>query len=161
MLALSEHNWPADPGEALITQKWSPNIELRREFRVFCFDGRVTAISQHIWWEKMGWRENFSSGFVEAILLLWENVKGRVPFDNCTMDVLMTTKDINSVHPWKAELIEFNGFGTLSIRVVICFTGPMIMISSTESDQGSLFVLLTTGRKPKLQTQSNLRPRWK
>ncbi len=58
----------------------------------------------------MGWRKDYSPGFADAIVELWDNVKGSVPFDECTMDVLMT-KDESRPMGWKAELIEFNGFG--------------------------------------------------
>ncbi|KAF2195029.1 hypothetical protein K469DRAFT_543630 [Zopfia rhizophila CBS 207.26] len=109
ILALSDRIWADDPGEALIIQKWSPDIELRREFRVFCYEGRVTAISQDIWWEKLGWREQYSDGFVDAITVLWDGVKSHLPFSTCTMDVLMTPQD--GVPNWKAGIIEFNGFG--------------------------------------------------
>ncbi len=110
LLALADGIWPTDPGEALIIQEWSPTVELQREFRVFCFEGRVTAVSQDIWWEKFGWRERYSAGFVDAIMNLWESVKIHLPFDTCTMDVLMS--ESQSASPgWKAELIEFNGFG--------------------------------------------------
>ncbi|KAH8592076.1 hypothetical protein B0O99DRAFT_687365 [Bisporella sp. PMI_857] len=59
LLSLAEKVWGADPGEAIIIQRWSPEIELSREIRVFCCQGRVTAVSQDVWWEKMGWRTRF------------------------------------------------------------------------------------------------------
>ncbi|KAI6090460.1 hypothetical protein F4821DRAFT_229381 [Hypoxylon rubiginosum] len=109
LLALADRVWPQDPGEALIVQRWSPNIELQREIRVFCYGGRVTAISQDIWWEKAGWRNRYSDGFVGAVTDLWEHVKDFLPFSSCTMDVLMTPP-LNG-QPWQAKVIEFNGFG--------------------------------------------------
>ncbi|KAH0564993.1 hypothetical protein GP486_001608 [Trichoglossum hirsutum] len=110
LLALTDGIWHEDPGEALIVQRWSPDIELRREFRVFVYKGRITAISQDIWWKKLGWRKNYSDGFVNAISDLWDNVKDLVPFDSCTMDVLVSY-DEDEIRGWKARLIEFNGFG--------------------------------------------------
>lgn len=110
VLALSEKIWPEDPGEAFIIQRWSADIELQREFRVFCYDGRVTAISQDIWWEKLGWRERYSEGFADAIVHVWESVKAHVPFKTCTMDVLMTETN-DPQEKWQAKIIEFNGFG--------------------------------------------------
>jgi hypothetical protein len=110
ILSLSEHVWTSDPGEAIIVQRWSPDIELAREIRVFCCRGRVTAISQDVWWEKMGWRERYSEGFVPAITEVWENVKAHLPFDTCTMDVFVTPPSENQTD-WKAQIIEFNGFG--------------------------------------------------
>jgi hypothetical protein len=107
LLALSEGFWAADPGEALVIQRWCENIECRREFRVFCYKGRVTAVSQDIWWEKLEMHEKYSDGFVEAIVELWDNVKALVPFHTCTMDVLMTYEKPK----WKAQIVEFNGFG--------------------------------------------------
>lgn len=109
LLALADHIWSEDPGEALIIQRWSPDIELPREIRVFCYAGQVTAISQDVWWEKAGWRDRYSDGFVQAITDVWANVKQHLPFDTCTFDVLVTppTKD----ELWKARIIEFNGFG--------------------------------------------------
>jgi hypothetical protein len=107
--ALTDGLWDEDPGEALIVQRWSPAIELQREIRVFCHDGRVTAASQDIWWEKAGWRERYTDGFVDAITNLWDQVKDHLPFDTCTMDVLMTPPA--NGQPWTAKLIEFNGFG--------------------------------------------------
>ncbi|KAI0102586.1 hypothetical protein GGR51DRAFT_550454 [Nemania sp. FL0031] len=109
LLALAERLWANDPGEALIVQRWSPEIELQREIRVFCYAGKVTAISQDIWWEKAGWRDRYSDGFAEAILNVWENVKGHLPFDTCTMDVLVTPP--SKGNSWAAKVIEFNGFG--------------------------------------------------
>ncbi|EXJ78230.1 hypothetical protein A1O3_09391 [Capronia epimyces CBS 606.96] len=110
LLALADNIWPQDPGEALIVEEWAPDIELKREFRVFCCKGRVTAVSQDIWWQKMGWRGRYSNGFVEAILHLWDQVKPLIPFDTCTMDVHMMETENEDI-PWKARLIEFNGFG--------------------------------------------------
>lgn len=109
MLALRDRVWPDDPGEALVVQRWAPHVELCREIRVFCYAGRVTAVSQDIWWEKMGWRDRYSDGFVQAIVDVWAKVKEHLPFDTCTMDVLMTPPTESD--PWKAEVIEFNGFG--------------------------------------------------
>jgi hypothetical protein len=109
MLALDEKLWAEDPGEALIVQRWSEEIELAREFRVFCYQGRVTAVSQDIWWEDLGWRGKYSAGFVEAITELWANVKDHLLFNSCTMDVLMTEPEAEK--PWRARVIEFNGFG--------------------------------------------------
>lgn len=110
ILVLSENVWKADPGEALIIQRWSPAIDLRYEFRVFIYQGKVNAISQDIWWEKLGWRDGYSSGIVDTIVTLWSNVKGFLPFDTCTMDVFLS-KDERSHTNWKAGIIEFNGFG--------------------------------------------------
>ncbi|KAJ2891252.1 hypothetical protein MKZ38_000691 [Zalerion maritima] len=109
LLALADGIWPDDPGEALIVQRWSPDIELQREIRVFCCGGRVTAISQDIWWEKAGWRDRYSQGFVQAITDVWASAKEHVPFDACTMDTLMTPP--SGGRPWSAKIIEFNGFG--------------------------------------------------
>ncbi|KAJ4252021.1 hypothetical protein NW762_011322 [Fusarium torreyae] len=110
LLSLSEHVWASDPGEAIIVQRWSPDIELAREIRVFCCKGRVTAISQDVWWEKMGWRDRYSDGFVPAITAVWDNVKHHLPFDTCTMDVFVTPPSEENTE-WKAQIIEFNGFG--------------------------------------------------
>ncbi|KAF7561164.1 hypothetical protein G7046_g2979 [Stylonectria norvegica] len=110
LLSLSERAWAADPGEAIIIQRWSPEIDIAREIRVFCHEGRVTAISQDVWWEKMGWRERYSEGFVPAITQVWDNVKNHLPFDTCTMDVFITPPS-DSNPEWKAQIIEFNGFG--------------------------------------------------
>jgi len=110
ILALSEHIWPADPGEAMIIQRWSPQVQLASEFRVFCYEGRVTAISQDIWWEKLGWRERYSDGLVQAITKVWESTKDFLPFKTCTMDVLVTPPDTDRAQ-WTAGIIEFNGFG--------------------------------------------------
>jgi hypothetical protein len=41
---------------------------------------------------------------------LWKGVKGLVPFDTCTVDVLMM-KDSQAKTGWTAALIEFIGFG--------------------------------------------------
>ncbi|KAF2105695.1 hypothetical protein BDV96DRAFT_617700 [Lophiotrema nucula] len=67
--------------------------------------GRILALSENIWlddpdiwWEKLGWRERYSEGFADAVVEVWEAVKGNLPFKTCTMD-------------WKAQIIEFNGFG--------------------------------------------------
>ncbi|KAL7959092.1 hypothetical protein V8C34DRAFT_280888 [Trichoderma compactum] len=109
LLALADCVWADDPGEALIVQQWSPDVEIQREIRVFCFAGHVTAISQDVWWEKSGWRDRYSDGFVQAIINLWGDVKGFLPFDTCTMDVLMTPP--SDQQPWTAKIIEFNGFG--------------------------------------------------
>ncbi|KAI1124367.1 hypothetical protein F5Y10DRAFT_285092 [Nemania abortiva] len=109
LLALADELWVSDPGEALIIQRWSPEIELQREIRVFCYAGEVTAISQDIWWEKAGWRDRYSGGFAEAILNVWRNVKVHLPFDTCTMDVLVTPP--SNGESWTAKIIEFNGFG--------------------------------------------------
>ncbi|KAI1378289.1 hypothetical protein F4677DRAFT_390253 [Hypoxylon crocopeplum] len=109
LLALVEGVWPQDPGEALIVQRWSPNIELQREIRVFCYGGKVTAISQDIWWEKAGWRNRYSDGFVQAITDLWGHIKDFLLFESCTMDVLMTPPLDDQA--WQAKVIEFNGFG--------------------------------------------------
>lgn len=110
LLSLSEGAWPADPGEALIIQKWAPNISLENEFRVFCYEGSVTAVSQDIWWEPMGWRERYSPGFVESITSVWKEVKDHLPFKTCTMDVSMTTAPTSKTG-WKAAIIEFGAFG--------------------------------------------------
>ncbi|KAL4728897.1 hypothetical protein ACLX1H_003299 [Fusarium chlamydosporum] len=110
LLSLSDHVWTSDPGETIIVQRWSPDIELAREIRVFCCKGRVTAISQDVWWEKMGWRERYSEGFVPAITGVWDKVKSNLPFDTCTMDVFVTPPNENQPN-WKAQIIEFNGFG--------------------------------------------------
>ncbi|RYP20214.1 hypothetical protein DL765_002888 [Monosporascus sp. GIB2] len=110
LLALADRLWAEDPGEALIVQRWSPDIELQREVRVFCYDGRVTAVSQDIWWEKAGWRDRYSDGFVKAITNVWDHAKNHLPFDTCTMDVLMTPPSENKPW-WEAKIIEFNGFG--------------------------------------------------
>lgn len=110
ILALTEEIWPADPGEALIIQRWAPEIELKREIRTFVYEGRVTAISQDIWWEKLGWRERYSDGFVQSIRALWDSVKDLVPFNTCTMDVLVSPPEGASTS-WDAKIIEFNSFG--------------------------------------------------
>ncbi|KAH6857098.1 hypothetical protein B0I37DRAFT_412968 [Chaetomium sp. MPI-CAGE-AT-0009] len=107
--ALTDGVWDEDPGEALIIQRWFPAIDLQREIRVFCHEGRVTAASQDIWWEKAGWRDRYTDGFVDAITSLWDKVKGHLPFDTCTMDVFMTPPADGQ--PWTAKVIEFNGFG--------------------------------------------------
>jgi hypothetical protein len=109
LLALADGIWPEDPGEALIVQKWSPEVELSREVRVFCHAGRVTAISQDVWWEKTGWRKRYSEGFVQSITDLWNEARKYLPFDTCTMDVLMSPP--HDTKTWKARIIEFNGFG--------------------------------------------------
>ncbi|AEO54518.1 hypothetical protein MYCTH_2297169 [Thermothelomyces thermophilus ATCC 42464] len=110
LLALSERVWQADPGEAFVIQQWSQEIDMRREVRVFCYRGRVTAVSQDAFWKKLGWREQYSHGFAQAILDLWDRVRGFLPFDTCTMDLLMTPP--GNTTGWKARIIEFNGFGT-------------------------------------------------
>lgn len=110
LLSLSENAWPADPGEALVFLKWAPDIRLENEFRVFCYKGHVTAVSQDIWWEPMGWRERYSEGFVESITSVWDKVKGRLPFETCTMDVSMKP-DPTSKTGWDAAIIEFGAFG--------------------------------------------------
>ncbi len=110
LLSLSEGVWSADPGECLVFLRWSPEIQLQNEFRVFCYEGHVTAISQDIWWEGMGWRERYSEGFAQSIVALWEDVKDLLPFKTCTMDVLMQ-EDSSNVHGWKAKVIEFGAFG--------------------------------------------------
>jgi hypothetical protein len=109
LLALADRTWEEGPGEALIIQRWSPAIELQREIRVFRHEGRVTAASEDIWWEKAGWRERYTDGFVQAITDVWDKVKGHLPFDTCTMDVLVTPPEDGQ--PWGAKVIEFNGFG--------------------------------------------------
>lgn len=110
MLALDSKIWIEDPGEALVIQRWSEDIQLRREFRVFCYEGKVTAVSQDIWWEDLGWQDKYSTGFVEAITDLWAQIKDHLPFDSCTMDVLMTEPSGEQTE-WSAKVIEFNGFG--------------------------------------------------
>ncbi len=90
-------------------QRWSAEIELQREIRVFCYAGRVTAISQDIWWEKAGWRDRYSDGFAQTIIEVWANVKDCLPFDTCTLDVLMSPPSEGQSR--KAKIIEFNGFG--------------------------------------------------
>jgi D123 len=110
LLALTERIWSDDPGEALVIQRWSPDIEPRRELRAFCYQGRVTAISQNVWFTRLGWREQYSAGFVEAITQLWDKVKDLIPFDTCTMDMLVTPPDAEG-SSWKTGIIEFNGFG--------------------------------------------------
>jgi hypothetical protein len=110
LLVLANGIWRDDPGEALIIQRWSSDVERRREFRVFVYEGRVTAISQDSWCEKLGWRENYSSGLVDAITDLWDNVNGLVPFGTCIMDVLVS-HDANVLGKWRARIIEFAGFG--------------------------------------------------
>ncbi|KAL2153835.1 hypothetical protein VTH82DRAFT_2510 [Thermothelomyces myriococcoides] len=109
LLALSDRVWPDDPGEAFVIQQWSEEIDMRREVRAFCYRGRVTAVSQDAFWKKLGWREQYSHGFAQAILDLWERVRGFLPFDTCTMDLLMTPP--SNTTGWKARIIEFNGFG--------------------------------------------------
>ncbi|KAI9155598.1 putative CDC123-like protein L884 [Paramyrothecium foliicola] len=109
LLTLRDRLWAKDPGEALIVQRWSPEIELNREIRVFCYKGKVTAASQDIWWEKVGWRNRYTDGFVQAIVQTWDNVKEHLPFDTCIMDVLMTPP--SDTGSWQARVIEFNGFG--------------------------------------------------
>ncbi|KAL9629693.1 MAG: hypothetical protein Q9164_006766 [Protoblastenia rupestris] len=110
LLSLSECVWSADPGECLVFLKWSPEIQLQSEFRVFCYEGHVTAISQDIWWEGMGWRERYSEGFAESIIALWEDVKDLLHFKTCTMDVLMQ-EDSSNAYGWRAKVIEFGAFG--------------------------------------------------
>ncbi|KAK1510203.1 hypothetical protein CABS01_07875 [Colletotrichum abscissum] len=110
LLALADGVWSEDPGEALVVERWSPEIRLEHELRVFCYKGKVTAVSQDIWWEKKGWRERYSDGLVEAVVDVWNNVKGHIPFDTCTMDVLVTPPSQDSIR-WDAKVIEFNGFG--------------------------------------------------
>ena len=110
LLSLHEGAWPADPGEALVFLRWAPDICLEKEFRVFCCSGRVTAVSQDIWWEPMGWRERYSEGFAESIVSTWNQVKDRLPFDTCTMDVTMTPSSTTATG-WKAAIIEFGAFG--------------------------------------------------
>ncbi|KAK0641778.1 hypothetical protein B0T16DRAFT_420520 [Cercophora newfieldiana] len=111
LLALADRVWAEDPGEALIVQKWSQDIDLQREIRVFCYEGRVTAASQDIWWEKAGWRERYTDGFVQAITDVWDKVKDNLPFNTCTMDVLVTPPSTGTDGAWTAKVIEFNGFG--------------------------------------------------
>jgi hypothetical protein len=52
--------------------------------------GRVTAVSQDAFHKKLGGREQYSNGFAQAVLDLWDRVRGFLPFDTCTMDLLMT-----------------------------------------------------------------------
>ncbi|KAK2595109.1 hypothetical protein QQS21_007194 [Conoideocrella luteorostrata] len=78
LLALDDSFWNEDPGEALIIQRCSPDIQLERQLRVFCYNGR-------------------------------DKVKIHLPFDTCTMDVLMSPP--SQTEQWKAQVIEFNGFG--------------------------------------------------
>jgi hypothetical protein len=116
LLNLCDRVWTKDPGEALIVERWSPDIQLNREVRVFCYKGKVTAVSQDIWWEKVGWRNRYTDGFVQAIVRTWDNVKDHLPFDTCVMDVLMTppppsTSFKEEQGQWQAKVIEFNGFG--------------------------------------------------
>ncbi|KAK0744943.1 hypothetical protein B0T21DRAFT_358708 [Apiosordaria backusii] len=111
LLALADRVWPEDPGEALIVQRWSPSIDLQREIRVFCYEGCVTAASQDIWWEKAGWRDRYADGFIQAINDVWANVKDHLPFNTCTMDVLLTPPAAEAGGLWTAKIIEFNGFG--------------------------------------------------
>ncbi|PGH01870.1 hypothetical protein AJ79_07807 [Helicocarpus griseus UAMH5409] len=80
LLALSQEYWAADPGEAL---------------------GRVTAVCQDIWWEKLEENEKYSEGFVDAIVKLWDDVKLHLPFDNCTMDILMIQVGTAGDSEWK------------------------------------------------------------
>jgi hypothetical protein len=54
LLPISEHIWAADPGEAIIIQRWAPDIELARETRVLCWGRRITAVSQDVWRERVG-----------------------------------------------------------------------------------------------------------
>lgn len=77
---------------------------------MFCYKGRVTAVCQDIWWEKLAPNEKYSDGFTEAIVELWNNAKSHLPFDTCTMDILMTRGTAKDAE-WKAQIIEFNGFG--------------------------------------------------
>lgn len=107
LLALSEKFWPADPGEALVIERWSPALEVRREYRVFCDRGKVTAVCQNIWWEDLEDDQKYSTGFVDAILGLWESVRVHLPFDSCTMDIVMAHSD----QVWTAQVVEFNSFG--------------------------------------------------
>jgi hypothetical protein len=109
LLALSDRVWEGDPGEAFVIQQWSAEIGMRREVRAFCYRGRVTAVSQDPFWKKLGWREQYSNGFAQAILDVWGRVKGFLPFDTCTVDLLMTPP--GDTTGWKARIVEFNGFG--------------------------------------------------
>lgn len=108
LLALQDKIWSEDPGEALVIQSWSPDIRLENELRVFCYQGKITAISQDIWWEKTGWRMRYSDGLVDSILDVWDKVRPHLPFDTCTMDVLVLP---TAQGRWDAKVIEFNGFG--------------------------------------------------
>ncbi|KAK4504219.1 hypothetical protein PRZ48_005135 [Zasmidium cellare] len=110
LLALADQVWPADPGEALVIQKWAPDVDIRREFRVFCFEGKVTAVSQGLCWVRLGWREEDTAGFAPAITALWDQVKDHLAFDSCTMDVQMN-KDSAAPNGWSVKIIEFNSFG--------------------------------------------------
>lgn len=74
--------------------------ELQREIRVFCHEGRATAASQDILWEKAGWRERYTDGFVKAITDVWANVKDHLLFDTCTMDVLVNPSSEDGTQPW-------------------------------------------------------------
>lgn len=107
LLALSENFWTADPGEALVIERWSPALEARQEYRVFCNRGRVTAVCQNIWWEELENDQKYSTGFLDAILDLWKSVQPHISFDSCIMDIVMT----HSEQTWTAKIVEFNSFG--------------------------------------------------
>lgn len=99
-------NLEDDENTYLILKPWL-NLNRAYEFRVFIFNGEITAISQYYCYEDYGWEEKLEKIDIQEI---YEKIDGlyhklKKCYDNCVMDIYLNTETN------EAELIEFNSFG--------------------------------------------------
>lgn len=64
---------------------WNKNLNPSREFRVFVYNGKITAISQQLWFKKVGLTEEKYKPIVDSIID-WFN-KTLLPYKNAVLDV--------------------------------------------------------------------------
>jgi len=116
-------------GTSLLFSPWDEAIDIFWEFRVFVYQGRITAISQvlikhkspntthhspsffwvlkYSWFDDAGWRSRESkiADVIASIIRLYNRLKDVLSWQDCVMDAHIN-KDT-----YEAELIEFNPFG--------------------------------------------------
>ena len=92
--------------EYIILKPWNNKYEDRKqwEFRCFCYNGKLTAISQYKWHESFDWSMVSLSDWDTIVNNISDFYMKHNKFSDCVIDVYV---DPN----YKIELVEFNSFG--------------------------------------------------
>lgn len=102
-------NWKDD--HYLFISEWNEDIKRDNELRVFIDNGEISGISQQYisdWYPFMTMVVgNYPDQILKSIQKLWNNIRNRIEYKTCVLDVYIELND----EPFVCHLIEINGYG--------------------------------------------------
>jgi D123 len=111
---------------ALVLMPWNHTLESKYEFRIFVVNGKLTAVSQQMWYKLY----QYSQDELDLIMNALDDLKFMpdVPYDTFVGDVWIDLQNVNE-GDHECHLIECNPFGAQ------CGAGSSLFEWSNDFDQ--------------------------